>query len=122
MAFLQAATISHHFWGGNFYGLDTHTYLCVCSTLRSSSSCSSLFYLSGDRKFQNTRLLQHTCTKCRWKVRSGISWTTTSSIGHGWSATCWGECLLGLGYVVRSRRRIIEFFCANSEILKIVVL
>ena len=70
------------FWG-NFYGLDTRTYLCVCSTLRSSSSCSSLFYPSGDRKFQGTRLLPHTYTKCRWRARSGISWTMTSSTGHG---------------------------------------
>jgi hypothetical protein len=70
------------FWG-NFYGLDTRTYLCVCSTLHSSSSCSSLFYPSGDRKFQGTRLLPLTYTKCRWRVRSGISWTITSSTGHG---------------------------------------
>jgi hypothetical protein len=94
---------------GNFYGLDTHTYLCVCSTLRSSSSCSSLFYPSGDRKFQGACPLPHTHTKCHWKARSCISWMMTSSIGHGLSATCWGECLLGLGYVVRPRRHIIEF-------------
>ena len=70
------------FWG-NFYGLDTRTFLCVCSTLHSSSSCSSLFFPYGDRKFQGTRLLPHTYTKCRWRVRSGISWMMTSSTGHG---------------------------------------
>lgn len=68
---------------GNFYGLDTRTYLCVCSTLHSSSSCSLLFYPFGDRKFQGTRLLPHTYTKCRWRVRSGMSWTMMSSTGHG---------------------------------------
>jgi hypothetical protein len=112
--FLQAAMISLFllflFFGGFFYGLDTHTYLCVCSTLHSSSSCSSLFYPSGDRKFPETRLfLPHTYTKCHWKVRSGIFWTITSSIGRGLSATYWGECLPGLDYVVRSRHCIEDF-------------
>ena len=71
------------FLGGISTGLDTHTYRCVYSILRSSSSCSSLFYPFGDLKFRGTRPLPHTHTKCRWKVRSGISWMMTSSIGHG---------------------------------------
>ena len=52
---------------------DTRIYLCVCSTLPSPSSCSSWFSPSGDRsKSRGTRLL-HTYTRCRRKVRSGIS-------------------------------------------------
>jgi hypothetical protein len=80
-AFLQLQAL--YFILGIFYGLDIHTYPFVCSTLRFSSSCSSLSSPSGDRKLRETRLLPHTHTKCRWKVRSGIFWTMTSSTGHG---------------------------------------
>lgn len=65
--------------------LDTPTYLYVCSTLRSPSSCSSSSSPSGDRisKAKGTYLLPYTYTRCRWKVRSCTYWTTTCSTGHG---------------------------------------
>lgn len=84
--------------------LDTRTYLCVCPTLRSPSSCSSWSSPSGDHRSRGTGLLPRTYTRCHRKVRFGISWTTASSTGRGWFATCWGECPLGLGYVVRRCR------------------
>jgi hypothetical protein len=50
-----------------------------------------------------TSLVQRTwlCFYTGRKVRSDICWATTSSTGHGQSTTCWGECLLGSGNVVR---------------------
>jgi hypothetical protein len=76
---------------------DTRIFLCVCSTLRSPSLCSSWSFRSGDHKSKRTRLALRTPTRCRWKARSGIFWTMRSSTGPGWCAICWEACLPVLG-------------------------
>jgi hypothetical protein len=85
--------------------LDIRIFLCACSTLRSPSLCSSWSFRSGDHRLERTHHNLHIYTSCRRKAHSGISWMMMSSTGHGWCATCWEVCLLGLDYEVRQLAR-----------------